>query len=443
MSLLRIQQEVEEYLQKRILELLGGRPEEAGRFTILGSDINEIRHIFYYLRMNRAPVQVQYQLESYSAQVLSVEDTLATLSVPGFEETAFRRIKLRFSMMNTFYQFEVILSRVRGEEVTFQLPFYIQSATRRKYPRHPLQRAYLLFNTVYRPIFGTRGIGQIVEEKHRHLIAELKKDFPDLSLMLRIIADDLVSIAGDYQLQFYKPEQKKSLMETTISGEDKTLFIASTEDINSYIYKPETNLLVAYNREFKTMAGASSEEEAVKYFKELQLAEMRRHVYSYVCAPLHLFGKVIGHIYIETDLIHRKRIFADDAMRVGILADLLSYGMTKTVIARSYFAKPIAEIMNLSMAGVLFRVSSSTIYDYLIDHDLLKLKIPLTNEYLSFHGEITRMFSEGTRYHLALRFVDGADDDYRKLEQFLYADTRMRLRGKSRGPTGPLTELHE
>ena len=183
---------------------------------------------------------------------------------------------------------------------------------------------------------------------------ELKKDFPDLSLMLRIIADDLVSIAGDYQLQFYKPEQKKSLMETTISGEDKTLFIASTEDINSYIYKPETNLLVAYNREFKTMAGASSEEEAVKYFKELQLSEMRRHIYSYVCAPLHLFGKVIGHIYIETDLIHRKRIFADDAMRVGILADLLSYGMTKTVIARSYFAKPIAEIMFSDFLAVCF-----------------------------------------------------------------------------------------
>ncbi len=443
MSLLRIQQEVEAYLQKRILELLGGRPEEAGRYTILGSDINEIRHLFYYLRMNRSPIQVLYQIESYTATVTNVEDTVATLHIPGFEETSFRRLKLRFSVMNTFYQFEVIITRVRPDEVTFQLPLYMQSATRRKYPRHPLQNAFLHFNTIYRPIFGTRGIGQVVEEKHRHLIAELKKDFPDLSLMLRIIADDLVRIAGDYQLEIYKPDEEQSRLRSTISGEDKTLYIASTEDINSYINKPDSNLLVAYNREFKIMAEARSEDDAVKFFKDLQLSELRRHVYSYVCAPLHLFGKVIGHIYVETDLLQRKRIFVEEAINVGILADLLSYGMTKTVIARTYYSRPIAEILNLSMAGVLFRVTSSVIYDYLIDHDLLKLKIPLVNEYLSFRGEITRMFHEGERYHIALRFIEGSDDDYRKLEQFLYTDTRTRLRGKIRGPHGPLAELHE
>jgi hypothetical protein len=443
MSLLRIQQEVEAYLQKRILEILGGRPEEAVRYTILGSDINRIRHIFYYLRMNRTPVRVDYQLESYTATVVDVEDAQATLNVPGFEETPFRRIKLRFSMMNTFYQFEVILSRVEGEEVSFQLPTNLQSATRRKYPRHTLQRTYILFNTVYRPIFGTRGIGQIVEDKNKYLIEELRKDFPDLSLMLRIISDDLIGIAGDYELQFYKPDRKLSLMETTIIDEDKTLYIASTENIDCYTGKPESSMLVAYNREFNRLARESSKAEAMKFFEELQKSEMRRHVYSYVCAPLHLFGRVIGHIYIETNLLYQKRIYVEDAVRVAILADLLSYGMTKTVIARTYFTKPIAEIMNLSMAGVLFRIPSSTVYDYLIDHDLLKLKIPLTSEYLSFHAEITRMFSDENRYHLALRFVDGAEDDYRKLEQFLYNDTRAHLRGKSRGPAGPLTELHE
>ena len=437
MSLLRIQQEIEERLQSEILTLLGGRAEDAGYYTILGSHINQIRHIFYYLQANRIDIRAQYQLENYPAVVHSVEEIQATLLIPGFEETAFRRIKLRFQAMNVFYQFEVIINRINGNEITFQLPLKIQSATRRKYPRHPLERSYLLFNTVYRPIFGNRGIGQIVEEKHRHIIAELQKDFPDLSLILRILTDQLMFIAGNYDIVFYKPDQKQSIMEALIAATDKTLYVANTGDLNSYLQKPKPNLLIAYEREFQSRSARSSQEEAMKFFKDLQLREMRDHIHSYVYAPLHLFTKVIGHIYVETDSLHRQRIFEEDAIQIGILADLISYAMTKTVIARSYYSRPLAEILNVSLAGALFRVNSSEIYDYLIDHDLLKIKIPLTNQYLSFRGEITRMFHLGSRFHVALQFIEGDDDDFKKLEQFLYTDTKTKLRRKSRGPVAP------
>lgn len=443
MSLLRIQQEVEDYLQKRILSLLGGTQEDAARYTILGSDINEIRHIFYYLRSNRSNVQVQYLIETYQATVTEVRDTTATIRVPGFEESPFRRIKLRFSMMNTFYQFEVLIHSIRNDEVVFHLPLSIQAATRRKYPRHRVDRSYAYFNILYRPVYGTRGIGQIVEEKHRYLIQELRKDRPDLSLMLRIIGERLTAIAGDYELRLYAKDQPLSLMEGIISNQDKTLFLANTEDINAYIRKPESNLLTSYDREFREMANARTEEDAIQRFKEIQTAEMRRHIYCYVCSPLHLFGSVIGHLYLETDLIHRKKIFADDAVQVGIMADLLSYAMTKTVIAQTYFQRPLAEVANLSLAGVLMRLQSRTIYEYLIDHDILKTRIPLVNEHLAFHGEITRMYSDEDHFYVALKFTQGADDDYRKLEQYLFSDARQRLRGKSRGQLRPLTELHE
>ncbi|MBW7858177.1 MAG: DUF1577 domain-containing protein [Leptonema sp. (in: Bacteria)] len=433
MSLLRVQQEVEDYLQTRILELLGGRNDEPAKYTILGSDINRIRHIFYYLRMNQTQVVVQYQLETYFAPIITVGDTTASIQIPNFEETTFRRLKLRFSFMNTFYQFEVLISKVQGDLITFQLPLRIQSATRRKYPRHRLDHSFVLFNTVYRPIFGTRGIGQIVEEKYRFLISELEKDNPNLSLMLRIVGEHLITIAGHYTLKLYKTDQPKSLMETMVSSHNKILYIGNTEDITSYIQKPKTNLLISYDRDFKVQANSTSEEEAMAFYKELQQKETRRHIYGYACAPIHLFGEVIGHIYIETDLIHRKKLFTEDAQQVGILANLLSYGMTKTVIAESYYIRPLAEILNLSLAGILFRVKSSTIYDYLIDHDFLKLKIPLMNEYLSFRGNITRMFSDGERYHVALRFKESGEDDYRKLEQYLYSNNRQRLKGKSRG----------
>lgn len=433
MSLLRVQQEVEDYLQSRILELLGSRNDEPAQYTILGSDINRIRHIFYYLRMNQTQVVIQYQLETYFAPIIVVSDTTASIQIPNFEETTFRRLKLRFSFMNTFYQFEVLISKIQGDLITFQLPLRIQSATRRKYPRHRLDHSFVLFNTIYRPIFGTRGIGQIVEEKYKVLISELEKDNPNLSLILKIIGEHLRAIAGQYTLKFYKPNEPKSLMETLVSNHNKILYIDNTEDITSYIQKPKKNLLISYDRDFRIQANSTSEEEAMAYYKELQRDETRRQIYGYTCAPIHLFGDVIGHIYIETDLIQRKKLFIEDAQQVGILSNLLSYAMTKTVIARSYYVRPLAEVINLSLAGVLFRVKSAMVYDYLIDHDFLKLKIPLMNEYLSFKGNITRMFSDGEKYHIALNFQESGEDDYRKLEQYLYSNTRQRLRGKSRG----------
>jgi hypothetical protein len=51
-------QKIEDDLKKEILRVLNKENEPPEKHTILGSNINEIRHIFYYLKSNKIPITI-------------------------------------------------------------------------------------------------------------------------------------------------------------------------------------------------------------------------------------------------------------------------------------------------------------------------------------------------------------------------------------------------
>src|SRR6185369_1457673 len=110
----------------------------------------------------------------------------------------------------------------------------VQSARRRKYVRVYPQDLFMRFNLLYMPIFGRRGVGQIVENRYPKIVGELARDEPDLSLLVRIVNKAVQEISPDFELKIYKPEDKKTLLERVISVEKKTLYIRDTSRKDSY-----------------------------------------------------------------------------------------------------------------------------------------------------------------------------------------------------------------
>lgn len=396
------------------------------QFTIIGSDVNQIRHLFFHLRAENRIIDVNYGIEVFQARIADVDDDHVLLRIPGFEEGPQRRIRLRFDAMNIYYQFEVIIESVSGNLVSIRMPDSIQSATRRKYRRVYPDDVFLRFLFQYRPIFGKRGIGQIVEDRYSYLVEELKKDFPDLSLILRMVAEELNTISRHFEFKFYQKGEKRSLMEQVVASQESTLYIRDTDRLDNYFRKLNLFGLTNYEREFKNLMNVMSEEDARKKFEEIQQQELRMHLYNYVCAPLTIFDQVVGHIYLYTTVLEKHQITTEDATRVDILATLLSYAMSRTATARTYYREPLARLRNISIAGLLFEIRSPVLFDYLIDHDSLRVLLPLKNDILEMQGDITRLFPSEDHFLIGMKFTDAGPDDFRRLENYIYSRLKHR-----------------
>lgn len=418
---------MEESLAEALRNLGSGRgpdPQQADD-SILGSDINQIRHLFYWLRSERRPVQVNYGPEEYRATVFEVTNTAAHMRVPGFQGERARRCRIKFEIVNILYQFEVPILDIGAETISIKIPAHIQSAKRRQNRRIWVDDMYMRWIIAYQPLFGNRGTGQILEARYPAIVDELRKDEPDLYLVNHIVTEELEALAPAFEIKFYPEDYQRSMMETSIAHEKKTFYLKSVGDIESYYKFRPTFGLINFNREYRQQIRISSEEEAAREFERMQQEDMHRHLANYVCAPLMIFDSVIGHIYVHTSVFDRFTLSEDQALQIDMLAQLLNYAMSKTVIARSYFRHTFTRVVNISMGGLLFELNNRTIFDYLTFHDQLNMEIQIRHHLMHLHGEVTRYYPTRDGFNVGVQFHRSGPDDYRTLQGFVAERSRL------------------
>ena len=402
-----------------------GRGEEVAEESILGSDINQIRHLFYWLRSESRPVQVNYGAEEYRATVFEVTNTIAHMRVPGFQGERARRCRIKFEIVNILYQFEVPIIDIGPDTVSIKIPAYIQSAKRRKNRRIWADDMYMRWIIAYQPLFGRRGTGQILEARYPHIVAELRRDEPDLYLINHIVTEELARIAPAFEIKFYPENYRRNLMETMIAQEQKTFYLKEVGASETYYKAQRTYGLINFNREYRQLLRTGSEEEAAKHFEKMQQEDMHQHLANYVCAPLMIFDAVIGHIYAYTTVFDRGVLSEDQALQIDMLSQLMNYAMSKTVIARSYLRHTFTRVVNISMGGLLFELNNRTIFDYLTFHDHLKMQIQIRHHLMHLTGEITRYYPIKDGFNVGVQFYEAGPDDYRVLQDFVAERSRL------------------
>ncbi|MCB1324735.1 MAG: DUF1577 domain-containing protein [Spirochaetales bacterium] len=416
----------EETLIRAIQQILKSSHEDYTEDTILGSDINQTRHLFYFLRGEQRMVLLNYGLEVYRGRVVRVyEENLAELEVPGFQPEMIRRCRIKFEIVNVLYQFEVAIVDIEGDRLTIRIPTSIQSATRRKNPRLPLDDMFMRFIILYQPLMGRRGVGQIIQSRFGAIERELREDDPDLHLVHRVLVEEVRKISPDYEIKLYQKGERRSLIENTVSEQRKTIFLSSVSKLDSYFQPRMPHGMINFSKEYHHRLKESSEEDAAQFFEHLQQADMRDFLANYVCAPIMIFDRVIGHIYVYTTVFDRRHIDADQAFRVDLLAKLLSHAMSKSVLARTYFKHTYTRIANISLSGLLFEINDRVIFDYLTYHDRIKMLIQIKHNLLTMSGEITRYFPSRDGFKLGVEFFKAGPGDFKVLENFIFESVQQ------------------
>lgn len=439
MELTLSEKKIENFLQQEIIHVLKKEKDVPEKYTILGSDINQIRHIFYYLKSQKVPIRVYYALDSYTGFITNVEDIIGEIDIVGFEETSHRRLTLSFNFMNNLYQFEVTIYNVSKDRILFYLPLNIQYISRRKYPRFFPEQLYAQINIEFQKLFSQVVYEQLFHQQFPLIVNELKKPEPNISLISRIFFNEINKISSNYELYFLKdqtiPNRNKEWLIKQMLSLKKTIYIENTENLNSY-YKPIQNVLFTnYEREYKTMLKTKTEEDIMNFFETIQKKDIRNQINSYIISPIFLFDSIYGYLYLDTTFVDRRKIYFEDAIKISMITKAISYAITKRIIYKNYYLEPSILVKNISLSGILLKINSKTLYEFLIENDILRITIEIKNQILNFIAVIVRIFATAEdEFYAALEFVEFLEDSYYLLENYLFS-----LQSKKGATKSPLT----
>lgn len=398
--------------------------------TIIGTDINLIKHLFHYLKFENIEFRFEYEEDIMTVIVNSVLQDFVELNVLGFEEGTSRRAKIKFEVVNVLYQFEVIIEDIRGSIVKIKIPSELQAAEMRNHRRVVVDDLFMDFVILFKSFKGGQflsGENIHAERRFTHLFRELKKDLPDLSLMNKILTDYIMNISQEYEIVIYKEEDEHSfLREVFATDTTKSIFIEDCSDLNNY-FKPSDHLnSMTYSNVYNNKLASDGEFKTKKFFEKMQKTELRNFMVSYIISPLTLFDKVIGHIKVYTTAMDKHILSKYHCEFLHEMTEIASYGFTKLSIRGNNFNTLYTntKIVDISASGLLFEISDENLYLYLKKHNAIKMYIPIGKNILNISGEILRFFKVDdeyeTVYRMGVLFFNSSPDDLYHLENYIY-----------------------
>lgn len=398
--------------------------------TIIGSDINRVKHLFYYLKADEKEIDFVYDDILYPAIVEEIDGNALALHVPEFAEAGQRRARIRFEIMNILYQFEIIIQDVQHDTILVKIPTELQSMQLRASKRMPVDDLFMNFIILFRSLSGgTRAVGKnlYAERRFPHLMKEIRRDTPNLKLINVIVTDYLKSISNEYAIVIFQDhdsyDEKEQMIRSILQRSDKTIYVRDCNKIESYLEPLKSPILVNYSEEKKRLLEVLTEEEVLEYFGAIQKQESRDFHVSYAITAIRIYDEVIGYMKVYTTAMDRITLSPDHALFLHELAEIANYAFTKVAIqvtAYEYLTHS-TQIVDISMDGLLFEIRNRKLFNYLKRHNIIKMNIPLDSGVtLVIRGEIVRFLEREDAYHLGVNFFDSNPDDMLHLENYLF-----------------------
>lgn len=395
--------------------------------TIIGSDINLVKHLFYSLKADQREFPFDYEGEKFSAVVEEVSEDTLTLLVPYVQSKGILRAKISFEILNILYQFEVVILQFWEDHVRIKIPAELQAAAFRKNLRVAVDDLFMNYVILYRSLSGgERELGKnlYVEQRFFHLMKEIKKDNPSLKLINLMATDYIMTVSRDYEIVLYGTGRDGGFIGRFMKEHNCTVYIPDCSLIMNYIGEEKEESLENFREEYLGMVQALGQAKADAFFRDMQKDEVRNFMISYVATPVRLFNDVIGHIRVYSTAMDKFSIARQQALYIQELGEILTYAFTKVYIRQENYkmAKAATKILDISMNGLLFEIEEKRTFEYLKKHNIIKMFVPIAERDLILRGEVVRFMemSEG-RYHLGVNFFDSNPDDMVFLQDYIFS----------------------
>lgn len=409
--------------------------------TIIGSDINLVKHLFYFLKANETEFDLFHEEKLYKVLVEEIKNNTVYLYIEDFQPGAMRG-RIVFEVNNQVFTFEIVFTESIKSRVIFRIPTELQSVHHRANKRINCDDLFMNFIILYRGIEGgSRRVGNYYfsESRFRHLIQEIKKDDLNLELINLMMVDYIRTVSRDFEILLFK-DKSSDVLRDILKKEKKTIFIENCNDMNHYVEDTRyPELLTNYREYYMQLLAENDPIHAMDFLAELQQSERRNFFVSYLYSPIILYDDTIGYIKVFTTAMDQYQISENQALFIHELSEIISYAYTKVSIKEKKYDKMnvTTKIVDISLTGLLFEIDDEKMYNYLKKHNRLKMLIPIGNHKLNINGHIVRFIESGSKdvkpfveegkFLLGVNYFSINPDDIMVLENYIYQKSGMIL----------------
>ncbi|TGK06629.1 PilZ domain-containing protein [Leptospira semungkisensis] len=395
--------------------------------TIIGSDINLVKHLFYSLKADQREFPFDYEGDKLNSIVEEVGEDTLILYVPYLQPKGILRAKISFEILNILYQFEVVLLDFWEDHVRIKIPSELQAAAFRKNIRVAVDDLFMNYVILYRSLSGgERELGKnlSVEQRFFHLMKEIKKDNPSLKLINLMATEYILGVSKDFEIVFFGPGKEEGFLTKFIRKYNRSVYVPDCSLIMNYIGEEKDPFLDNFRDEYLHLVKTQSQAKADEFFRELQKAEIRDFMISYVVTPIRLFNDPIGYIRVYTTAMDKFSIVQQQALYIEELGEILTYALTKVYIRQDNFRneEAVTRILDISMNGLLYEIEDARTFQYLKKHNIIKMFVPIQERELVLRGEVVRFLElPNGKFHLGVNFFDSNPDDMVYLQNYIFS----------------------
>lgn len=383
-----------------------------------------IGNIFYYLKSKRSFVTIHFSDEKFNGRILRVEDDHIKIVFPEFQEGIERRGTLTFEALNRYYYTEILLLSVERDVVSIQTPVELKHLIRRLYPRIVFDDLFMRFINIYSPIFSSKAEERHLENRFPFFFQEVRNDAPSLRVLHQMIISEIRNITREFSLVMVRDRDPKSytLLEKMVLLKKRAVLIENTQKIESYFKELGERQVSNYHDYFTSISKKKGSQAAEDEFERIQKVDLKNFKQSYFAAPILIFDRPVGYLYMETNIFDKYSISHLAAQELRRLLEVFSYAITKIRISSSHYnsAKIATKVVNISISGLLMEIDDHELYRYLQTNRRIKIMLPVMGEELEIYGEIIRFFEKDGYQYLGVLFFKTRPGDMQKLEEYLY-----------------------
>lgn len=343
-------------------------------------DYGEIIAILKICKLYDIKVNIEFDNNKTTGRIGDISDYTLTIKTDSEIPSSVKSLEISFELNKEPYHFKGDVVKISSKEVMVLIPSQLEVWRPRKYERSPCYGKVFCNMNIIRDLSpNLRERISTMPPKFEELFKEISKDTPNVSLVIKMVQEELSRSFDISEIFLHKQGETLPLPVVIITKYRKPLLLEDTQEEASYFKRYIGNEVVCFGKFMVDLNWSTGKikDEVKKFIAFFNSNNIRSIAY----APIFLFENVVGHIRV---------------------ASLLSKVSKVLTLKDVFYVQSFADIVSEALAKYkLFSLTSSS------EFPLVVCDISVGGAKIEVEQYLAKFLEQGTKVKLIFKFNDG------------------------------------
>lgn len=384
------------------------------------TDYGEIVSIIKICKLYSLKFNIVFDNNSIGGVVSDISEFVIFLKTDSEIPSSVKSLDVSFQLNKDHYHFRAEVVKVSGKEISILIPSQLEIWVPRKYERsYCFGKVFCSINIIKELSSELRSRINNVPVRLSSVFSELSRDVPNISLVMKMIKDEISSISDVGEISLHKQGENLPLPVVIVSKYRKPILLEDTQDEKSYYRRYPGNQVISF---CKFMEDLNWDVNRIsREVNKFMLFFANNNIKSITYVPIFLFENVVGHIRVASFLDKVSKVLSlRDVYYIQSLSDILSEALAKyklfSLSSNSEFPIPVYDI---SPGGAKIEIEQY-LSKFLEPGVKVKMNIKFDDgKVLTLRGEVLRIDTREDKLFAAIQFEDISKTDETIISDFV------------------------